>query len=196
MIAPDSQREHILKAAMLVLAKRGRDAVTMRTVTKAAQVQPSVVSQLFNDKACLLNAVADYGFEAYLARKGPPTVIEDPVELLRASWRSHIHFGLTNRKLYLLIYAESHVKSDHSAAERSHRILRTQMQRVASAGRLRVGEERAAYLFHAAACGIVMTLLSMKDNKRDLTLSEAACDAALAAIVLDQPILLTPTIKL
>ena len=67
------------------------------------------------------------------------------------------------------------------------------MQRVAAAGRLQTSEERAARLFHAAACGIVMTLLGMKAEERDLSLSEAACDMALATIVTEQQIFPVPT---
>ena len=60
------------------------------------------------------------------------------------------------------------------------------MGRVAAAGRLRVSEERGAQLFHAAACGIVLVLLGRTAEERDLSLSDTACEAALAAIVTDQ----------
>ncbi len=212
---------------MVLLAKGGRDALTTRAVAEAARVQPPVLYRLFNDKAGLLNAVADYGFSVYMAKKrprgdmkastgrdsAPPdkrgtsadlgadrasvvlwSLLSDPVESLRAGWRLHVQFGLTNPELYLLMYADPRPGMESLAARRSHRLLRDHMQRVAAAGRLRVSEERAAPLFHAAACGIVMTLLGMTREQRDMSLSETACDAALAAIVTDRPILPAPTV--
>ena len=56
--------------------------------------------------------------------------------------------------------------------------------RVAIEGRLRVSEERAANLFHAAACGTVLTLLSMPLDRRDPALTEIAREAAIAAITI------------
>ena len=191
-----NHRERILKAAMVLLAKGGRDALTTRAVAEAARVQPPILYRLFNDKAGLLNAVAEYGFGVYMTKKRLPVMTEDPIESLRAGWRLHIQFGLTNPELYLLMYADPHPGTESWAAERSHRLLRDHMQRVAAAGRLRVSEERAAHLFHAAACGIVMMLLGMTGEQRDMSLSDTACDAALAAIVTDQSILPAPTVAM
>ncbi len=189
IVAPSANhRERILKAATVLLAKGGRDALTTRAVAEAARVQPPILYRLFQDKAGLLNAVADYGFAAYMARKRSPGAAEDPVTSLRSGWKLHVEFGLTHPELYLLMYADPHPEMASQAAERSHRVLRNHMHRVAAAGRLRVSEERAAHLFHAVACGVVMTLLGMNIEGRDLSLSESACEAALAAIVTDQPI--------
>lgn len=194
-VAPSANhRERILKAAMLLLAKNGRDALTTRAVAKAARVQPPVLYRLFNDKAGLLNAVADYGFGVYMAKKRPSVDTDDPVEALRAGWKLHVQFGLANPELYLLMYADPHPGMEISAAQRSHRLLGDHMRRVAAAGRLRVCEDRAAHLFHAAACGTVMTLLGMTGSERDMSLSETACDAALAAMVTDQPVSPAPTV--
>jgi len=193
-VAPSAKhRERILKAAMALLAKGGRDALTTRAVAEAARVQPPILYRLFHDKAGLLQAVANYGFSVYMVEKRHPVITEDPVESLRAGWRLHIQFGLTNPEIYLLMYADPHPGTKSWAAERSHRMLRDHMQRVAAAGRLRVSEERAAHLFHAAACGIVMTFLGMTGEQRE-SLSDTACDATLAAIVTDQSILPAPTV--
>ena len=194
-VAPSADhRERILKAALALLAKGGRDALTTRAVAEAARVQPPILYRLFNDKAGLLNAVAEYGFGVYTAKKQPRVSPEDPVESLRAGWKLHIQFGLTHPELYLLMYADPHPGTESRAAARAHRMLRDHMRRVATVGRLRVNEERGAHLFHAAACGTVMMLLGMVHEQRDMSLSETACDAALAAIVTHRPILPAPTI--
>jgi len=189
-----NHRERILKEALDLLAKGGRDALTTRAVAEAARVQPPTLYRLFSDKAGLLNAVAEYGFGVYMAKKRPPALTEGPIESLRAGWILHIEFGLTNPELYLLMYADPHPETKSLVGDRAHRMLRSHMQRVAAAGRLRVSEEEAAHLFHAAACGIVMTLLGMTNEQRDMSLSDRACDAALAAIVSDQSILPAPTV--
>lgn len=67
-----AHRDRVLKVALALLTKRGRDAVTTRDVAEAAKVQPPVLYRLFGDKNGLLDAVAAYGFTAYLARKQPP----------------------------------------------------------------------------------------------------------------------------
>ena len=149
-------------------------------------MQPPILYRLFHDKTGLLNAVADYGFEAYLTSKRVPETTEDPVESLRLGWRLHVDFGLRNPELYRLMYADPRPGAESQAAQRSHHMLKNHMRRVAVAGRLSVSEERATHLFHAAAFGIVMTLLAMTADKRDMSLSAIACEAALMSIVTDQ----------
>lgn len=39
-------------------------------------------------------------------------------------------------------------------------------------------------MFHAAACGVVLTLLADAADARDITLSEIACNAILASILM------------
>lgn len=179
---------------MVLLAAGGRDALTTRAVAEAASVQPPILYRLFGDKTGLLNAIADYGFDVYMARKRPSAAApKDPVESLRSGWKLHVEFGLTHPELYLLMYADPHPERKSGAAARSHQVLRDHMQRVAAAGKLRIGEKRAAHLFHSAACGMVMTLLGMNVEKRDLSLSDSACDMALANIVTDRHIAPAPT---
>ena len=66
------------------------------------------------------------------------------------------------------------------------------VRRVAAAGRLRVGERLAADLFHAAACGTVLTLLGTPGDERDPALSPTAREAALAAITRAAPAVADP----
>jgi AcrR family transcriptional regulator len=102
----DAHRDRILKAALTLLTKHGRDAVTTRNVAEAAKVQPPVLYRIFGDKTGLLDAVAAYGFTAYLAKKHQSAPSDDPVEALRAGWDLHVEFGLANPELYLLMYAK------------------------------------------------------------------------------------------
>ena len=108
----EAHRERVLKVALALLRKQGRDAVTTRDVAQAAKVQPPVLYRLFGDKNRLLDAVAAYGFTAYIAKKQPPESDGDPVEALRAGWDLHVEFGLSNPELYLLMYADPRPGSD------------------------------------------------------------------------------------
>ena len=184
----DAHRDRILKAALNLLSKQGRDAVTTRSVAEAAKVQPPVLYRLFGDKDGLLNAVAAYGFEAYLTKKPPPVTDDDPIEALRLGWDVHVEFGLANPELYLLMYAQARPEARSQAAARAHNMLSEHMQRVAASGRLRINVERACALYHAAAVGVVLTLLSSTPAARDLSLSSTTRDQALSGITTQTPI--------
>ncbi len=178
----DAHRDRILKAALDLLTKQGRDAVTTRSVAEAAKVQPPVLYRIFGDKTGLLDAVAVYGFTAYLEKKHPPDPHGDPVEALRSGWDLHVEFGLANPELYLLMYVKAQPEPDNVAARRALEMLDEHMQRVAAVGRLRIGVTKACALYHAAAVGVVITLLACVREHRDLSLSRTARDHALNAI--------------
>ncbi len=168
-----------------MLNRHGRDALTTRAVAQAAHVQPPVLYRLFHDKTGLLSAVADFGFRTYLARKRPPETTEDPVQALRLGWQLHVDFGLSHPALYLLMYADPQPGPEGEAARTAHGLLRDHIRQVAVANRLRVSEEWAAHLFHAAAFGIVMTLLTLPPEQRDPSLAALACETALRSITTD-----------
>jgi len=155
-------------------------------------VQAPTIYRLFGDKDGLLDEVTEYGFRAYLAQKAVRSTTGDPVDDLRAGWDLHVGFGLANPALYALMYGDPRPDSPSAAAVEAEHMLRRHIRRVAEAGRLRVGEEQAAHLFHAAACGTVLTLLGLVEEQRDPALSHLARDAALRAITIDAPVLKAP----
>ncbi len=186
--AVSPHRERILQATLALLMRGGRDAVTTRAVAEAAGVQPPVLYRLFQDKRGLLDAVTDYGFALYLSDKRQPHPTEDPIQFLRDGWTRHVHFGLSHPELYLLMYADPYPGATGRPPRGAQPGLRAHMHSIAIAGRLRMPESRAADLFHAAACGVVMTLLAASEKDRDMALSDVACEAALVAISTDLPV--------
>ena len=96
----------------------------------------------------------------------------DPVEALRRGWDQHIEFGLQHPMLYLLMYAEPRDGEPSGAAALAFSMLRKSMALVAAAGRLKVAEEQAVSLYHAAAVGVVLFLLNSPADARDLTISQ------------------------
>jgi len=189
---PTAPRARIVEAAAHLLATGGRDAVTTRAVAAGAGVQAPTIYRLFGDKDGLLDAVTEYGFRTYLAQKAGRSTAGDPVDDLRAGWDLHVGFGLANPALYALMYGDPRPDSPSTAAMEAEHMLRGHIRRVAAAGRLRVGEEQAAHLFHAAACGTVLTLLGLVEEQRDPALLHLARDAALRAITIDAPVLEAP----
>ncbi|MGH3146974.1 MAG: TetR-like C-terminal domain-containing protein, partial [Rubrobacter sp.] len=110
----------------------------------------------------------------------------DPVEDLRRGWELHVGFGLANPAFYALMYGDPRPGAEPTAALEAAEILRELVRRVAEAGRLRVGVERAAQMIHAAGVGVVMSLIAVEDKYRDLALSEATREAVLAAVTTDE----------
>ncbi len=183
----DGTRSRIILAAIDLLNRGGRDALTTRAVAEAAGVQGPTIYRFFGDKRGLLDAVAERGFADYLKQKTAREPGPDPVEHLRAGWDSHVEFGLSHPAIYLLMYAEPRPDARSAAAQTSYRFLMEHIRRVAAVGRLRVSEERAADLFHASGCGTVLTLLGKAEEWRDMTLSHLAREAAIAAITTGPP---------
>jgi AcrR family transcriptional regulator len=175
----------MVEAAMALLAKGGRDAVSTRAVSAAAGVQAPAIYRQFGDMRGLLDAVVNHGFKAHLESKDPRPRPDDPVDDLREGWRRAVAFGLANPALYKLMYGEPRPGFELEAAQQVHAMWRGLVQRIAGAGRLRVSIDRAVQLLHAGALGVTFVLLGMAPEDRDLELSESAREAILAAVTTD-----------
>src|ERR687888_2598932 len=178
----EATRAKIVRAAAELLSTHGRDGVTTRSVGAAAGVQAPTIYRLFGDMQGLLDAVTAAGFADYLARKVAQEPSDDPVEDLRAGWDLHVAFGLENPAFYVLMYGRPDPASRSGAAAEAHEILLGLVRRVAAAGRLTVSVDRAAEMVHAAGMGVVMTLLAVEPEERDMTLSRQLREAVLRAI--------------
>lgn len=182
-----STRERILAAATALLAEGGRDAVSTRAVSAAAGVQAPTIYRLFGDMRGLLDAVATHGFTTYLRDKAQLKSGDDPVEDLRRGWDLHIGFSLANPALYALMYGEPRPGAATPAAVAAAELLAGYVHRVAEAGRLRVAEERAVQLIHAAGGGTALMLIALPEGRRDPVLSDLAREAVIAAVTTDAP---------
>ena len=179
-------KDNIVRAAAELLARGGREAVSTRAVAAAAGVQAPTIYRHFGDMQDLLNAVASYGFESYLQEKGSREHYQDPIEELRQGWNLHVAFGLANPGFYTLMYGDPRPDAEPKAASQAFGALHALVERIAEAGRLRVSVERAAQMIHAAACGVTLTLLELKPENWDLTLSAQSREAVLDAVTLPQ----------
>ncbi|MEV1022079.1 TetR/AcrR family transcriptional regulator [Streptomyces sp. NPDC050264] len=186
--AEGGPRERILAATATLLSEGGEEAVSTRAVGAAAGVQAPTIYRLFGDKQGLLDAAAAEGFAAYLSDKTELEPTDDPVADLRAGWDLHLGFGLANPALYLLMFGRRRPgAAQPPAAVAGFEVLATHIRRIAEAGRLRVTEERAAQLVHAAGSGTTVTLIGQPAERRDTELSVLAREAVIAAITTDTP---------
>ena len=180
-------RTRIVEAAAQLLTAGGREAVSTRAVSAAANVQAPTIYRIFGDKQGLLDAVAEYGFAAYLRDKSSLPPSGDPVDDLRRGWDLHVGFGVDNPAYYTLIYGEPRPGAESPAARQAAEILAAQVRRIAEAGRLRVTEERAAHLIHSAGAGMTFELIGMTPEQRDPALSTLARESIIAAVTTDAP---------
>jgi len=184
----DEVRAGIVAAAARLLREQGADAVTTRAVAQAAGVQAPTLYRLFGDKDGLVDAVAEHVMATYVAHKADAADADagDPVEALRAAWRVHVDFGLAHPELFALLSTAG--RRDLSPATAAGiEVLRRRVHRVAAAGLLRVDEERAVAMIHAAGSGTVLALLEAPAPERDAGLSGAVLDAVLQAVLRGAP---------
>ncbi len=181
----DLTRERIVEAASGLLAEGGREALSTRAVCAASGVQSPAIYRIFGDKQGLLDAVASHGFKTYLQSKGSLAETDDPVEDLRRGWDLHVDFGVRNPALYSLIYGDARPGVESPAARQASAVLAQKVKRIAQVGRLKVTEERAAHLIHAAGCGMTFTLISLPEAERDPTLSPLARESTITMVTTD-----------
>ncbi|MFB7336984.1 TetR/AcrR family transcriptional regulator [Streptomyces adustus] len=175
-------RERILRAAARLLAEGGSEALSTRAVCAAAGVQAPTLYRVFGDKDGLLDAVAGYGFERYLAEKHSLAPTEDPVEDLRRGWDMHVDFGLTHPAFYVLMYGTVRPGHRPAAAEDAYAMLRAMLERTARAGRLRIPVDAAAQTIQATSAGVTLALISSPADARDRGLSVRVRDTVLASV--------------
>ncbi|MSW50842.1 MAG: TetR family transcriptional regulator [Actinobacteria bacterium] len=191
MAGPESTRDPratIVDAAARILRDGGAGALTTRAVAAAAGVQAPTIYRLFGDKDGLVDAVAEHVMSQYVATKSArdedPEAGRDPVGELRAGWERHVDFGLANPDLHGLLNAPGR-SEDSPATVAGIRVLRDRVHRLAAAGLLRVDEDRAVSMIHAAGTGTVLALVGVPAKERDPGLSGAMLDAVLRTILVD-----------
>lgn len=172
-------RERIVRAAAELLADGGREAVSTRAVSAAANVQAPAIYRQFGDMRGLLEAAALQTMAEYVRQKAKRPRAADPVEDLRRGWDEHIAFGLANPDAYAIL---STTLVGSTAEREGLATLHGLLARVAEAGRLRVSVAAAARLIQSGGRGVVLTLNALPAAERDPHLSAAMREALIAAI--------------
>lgn len=181
----DDQREHILSAAVNLLAEVGPDGLSTRAVAAAAGVQTPTLYRHFADKDGLLDALASFGFESYLAEKRAFEPSENPIDDLRRGWDVHVEFGLANPAIYTLMYGSARPGGQPAAAAENRAIMRGMLERANALGLLRVPIEMAMVSIEASTTGAVLLLLSSPEQERRADLIRPLRDIVLAAVTVE-----------
>jgi len=184
-------RARVVDVAARLLQEQGPAAVTTRAVAEGAGVQAPTIYRLFGDKDGLLEAVAEHVMAAHVSAKTAKEAAavaadSDALEDLATSWRSQIDFGLANPAVFRMLSDPSRIQRS-PAAQSGQRVLESRVHRVATTGRLRVGEQRAVGLIQSAGVGVIQVLLSTPPEQRDLGLADEIYDAVLAQVLTDAP---------
>ncbi|MQY24090.1 TetR/AcrR family transcriptional regulator [Nocardia macrotermitis] len=190
---PEQSRQRVIEAAIDLLEREGRDAVTTRAVAVAAGMQAPAIYRLFGDKDGLLEAVAEHGFATFLAAKHLDPEPADPIADLRAGWDLAVEFGVANPALYTLMYSEPQRES--AAGRAGMEMLRARVHRLAAGGWLRVNEELAVMTIHASGLGAVFTWLSLPPDRRDPELLRVLRESMVTAVTNQQPAVRDSTVS-
>ena len=178
-------RTRVLEAASKLIAGGGVAALTTRAVASAASVQAPTLYRLFGEKRGLLDAVAEHGLAAFVAKKAEAAPHSDPVQDLRDAWDDYVAFGLANPAVFAIMNEIGAPGPASPATLAGIGVLRERVQRIAQLGRLGLPVERAVELIHAVGVGTVMTLLATSIEARDPQLASSARDAVMIAILAD-----------
>ncbi|URK89419.1 TetR/AcrR family transcriptional regulator (plasmid) [Rhizobium sp. RCAM05350] len=179
-------RKRILAAATRLVAAGGEEAATTRAVADAASVQAPTIYRLFGDKRGLLDAVAEEAYANYIIKKVRREPEADPIDDLMKGWDDFIEFGLANPAIFNLMRT-TYPEPPSKVALAGLAVLRAKVGRLARVGRLRVSEEHAVDLIHAAGNGCVLSLLAKAPDRRGV-LPDAARNAIFSQIIEGYPI--------
>ncbi|SNX56151.1 TetR family transcriptional regulator [Streptomyces sp. TLI_55] len=174
-------REKILEAAAKLLAEAPAAEVSTRAVCEAAGVGAPMLYRLFGDKAGLLAAVVDRGFEQYLASKRAARPGDDPVADLRNGWDNHMRFALDHPHHYRLMYSPE-LTVPPAAAREAHALLHAILERCAAAGRLTVPPAVATQVIMSANVGAALSMLTRPEQYPDLGFSTRLRDAVIDSL--------------
>jgi len=100
-------RSELLNAAESVLAEKGMEAFSLRTVAKRAGVSHGAPAHHFSDVAGLLTALAAIGFERFIdfQNNRQRSAKSDPVSQLAAAGLGYIDFALEHPALFRLMFS-------------------------------------------------------------------------------------------
>ncbi|MCB8908204.1 MULTISPECIES: TetR/AcrR family transcriptional regulator [unclassified Streptomyces] len=178
-------RARILEATEELLATKDAPAISTRAICDRAKVGMPEIYRQFGDKQGLLTAVADIGFERFLAEKRKNPLTDDPVADLRTAWDSHVAFALRNPHLYRLMFTPTG-DAKPGAVKEAQAILLKAVERCRDAGRLRTTPELAGRSILSANVGVCMMALSFPDLFGDSDTSPAVRDAVIGKVTGDE----------
>ncbi len=123
-------RQRIIKTALKLFMKEGLDNVSMRGIADKIEYSPGAIYSYFKDKAEIIHAIHDEGFEKLYALQKTLNPIKDPFERLGKMGRLYMQFALENPDYYDLMFIAKGVaikiteKQEWNIGQRSYDYLR------------------------------------------------------------------------
>jgi AcrR family transcriptional regulator len=176
-------RDHILGIVCELLRTEGQSAVTTRSVSRIAGIQPPTIYRLFGDMRALLDTAARKAFADFLTARGPRSTGADPIDDLRSGWDLVVAFGASNPAAFTLM-CEGRQTPLAQANSDLVTMLRSLVERAAEAGRLTIAVAPAVSMIHASCTGVTLMLINAAP---DAHLSTQVREAILAAITVPGP---------
>jgi AcrR family transcriptional regulator len=103
-MAPGSTARKIAAAARRLLDKEGAEAVSMRRVAEAVGITPMAIYRHYPDRAALLNALADEGFDELAASLKETRYAGDAGTRLSRMADIYLDHALENPRLFELMF--------------------------------------------------------------------------------------------
>jgi AcrR family transcriptional regulator len=96
----------LIQAGLQVLAERGVDALTLREVARRAKVSQAAPYHHFADKADLVSAIVQHGFEDFAGalRAGADAAGGDALQRLSGMGLAYVRFAVANPELFRLLF--------------------------------------------------------------------------------------------
>lgn len=176
----------LLQAAAELLANSAGAPVSTRQITQLAGVSAPTLYHHFGDKEGLYDAVVSAGFEEYVAGERDFAPSGQPLEDIRRMWDNHVHFGLNQPELYLVMFGNIRPESRPAIVADAEALMEEMLNKAAAAGQLSVQPREAARSILAANVGVTLMLIAEPAAERNLDLSTMTRDAMIFAVSSDQ----------
>ena len=125
-------REALLGAALGLLEADGAEP-SLRAVARAAGVSAMAPYNHFPDKAALLAAVANHGFELLRDALATADARDDPHEALVAQGVAFVDFARAHPALFRLMYSHEYGSADTAAVRATYEVLARRVAEVVPA---------------------------------------------------------------
>lgn len=104
--AKEDLRKAILSAAREIFLQNGFDNMSIRMIAKKIEYSPTTIYLYFKDKDEIFYALHNEGFQLLNKELQVHSLVEDPMEKLKAIGRIYISFAIKNPDFYDLMFVQ------------------------------------------------------------------------------------------
>lgn len=97
-------RETILKAAKSLFLEKGIEKTSMRTIADKIEYSPGIIYHYFKDKNEIFHALHQEGFKALSEKMEVLSVVQHPLERIKAMGKIYVKFAMENPDMYDLMF--------------------------------------------------------------------------------------------